>query len=308
MATTSNFEVPRDKAAATVEAGHIVHTEKTAIAGDDDKHGHVEGNALIINKEGEIRRVPVPSDDHNDPLNFRTWEKYAVIFCCCWFSILGLSLASGLGTILNVMFEMYAPQGYSSDQIVFLITMPTLCIGLGNYIILPLALAFWRRPVFLAATVVLLAASIGSAVQDSYDAHLATRIVQELATGASESLLPLMLTEVTFLHERSCIFRLYWMVQNVLSSTINLLFSYPNHDLGLRWYYWVFVITIAVGLVFVVLGGFETQFSRPPRQDLHHAAKGKQEAEPCRCCCCSAASSQWQCRDGKPSRRRRCSC
>lgn len=46
---------------------------------------HVEGNALLINKQGEIRKVPVPSNDPNDPLNFRTWEKYAVIICCCWF-------------------------------------------------------------------------------------------------------------------------------------------------------------------------------------------------------------------------------
>ncbi len=111
--------------------------------------------------------------------------------------------------------------------------------------------------------VILLAATIAAALQDSYDGHLAARVVQGLATGTSESLLPLMLTEVTFLHERARIFGLYWMVQNALSSTINLTSSYLNHDLGWRWYYWVFVITVGLGIVFAYLLAFETQFSRP---------------------------------------------
>lgn len=49
-----------------------------------DRH-HAEGNALLFNKQGRVRKLPVPSDDPNDPLNFKWWEKYAVVFCCCWF-------------------------------------------------------------------------------------------------------------------------------------------------------------------------------------------------------------------------------
>lgn len=46
---------------------------------------HVEGNALLVDKHGQIRRLPIPSDSPNDPLNWTKWEKSAVIFCCCWF-------------------------------------------------------------------------------------------------------------------------------------------------------------------------------------------------------------------------------
>jgi MFS family permease len=138
-----------------------------------------------------------------------------------------------------------------------------LLTRIGNFIILPVSLAFGRRPVFLISTVILLAATIGSATQNSYNGHLAARVVQGLATGASESLLPLMLTEVTFLHERGRIFGLYWTVQNIISSSLNLASSYEAAALGWRWYYWVFVITIAVGLVLAIFFGFETRFSRP---------------------------------------------
>jgi hypothetical protein len=47
--------------------------------------GHVEGNALLIDRNGNVRHLPIPSDSPNDPLNFKRWEKAAIVFCCCWF-------------------------------------------------------------------------------------------------------------------------------------------------------------------------------------------------------------------------------
>lgn len=49
------------------------------------QEGYVEGNALLVDKHGNVRKVPVPSSNPNDPLNFKTWEKWAVILTCCWF-------------------------------------------------------------------------------------------------------------------------------------------------------------------------------------------------------------------------------
>jgi len=93
---------------------------------------HVKGNALLVGGDGQVRKIPVPSSDPNDPLNLRPWEKNGIIFCCCWFSIMGLSIAGGLGAILSVFFGMYGKEGYSAEDVVLLITMPTLCIGLGK--------------------------------------------------------------------------------------------------------------------------------------------------------------------------------
>jgi hypothetical protein len=50
-----------------------------------DRDGHAAGNALLFDKQGNIRKLPIPSHDPNDPLNFSRWEKFAIIFCCCWF-------------------------------------------------------------------------------------------------------------------------------------------------------------------------------------------------------------------------------
>jgi hypothetical protein len=45
---------------------------------------------------------------------------------------MGLSMSGGLGAILNVFFEMYMPLGYKTQDVVFLLTLPSLCIGLGE--------------------------------------------------------------------------------------------------------------------------------------------------------------------------------
>lgn len=47
-------------------------------------------------------------------------------------AIFSLALVSGLGAVLGVFFGLYLPQGYSSSDVAFLLTLPSLCIGLGK--------------------------------------------------------------------------------------------------------------------------------------------------------------------------------
>lgn len=58
------------------------------------------------------------------------------------------------------------------------------------------------------------------------------------------------------------VYGLYWAAQNVITGCLTLAASYEVAALGWRWYYWVFTITIAVGLVMVVFGSFETSYKR----------------------------------------------
>ena len=69
-------QVTDDKLNATVD-----EVEKAARFAD----GHAVGSALLVGRDGHVRRIPVPSADPNDPLNFLPWQKYGVIVCCCWF-------------------------------------------------------------------------------------------------------------------------------------------------------------------------------------------------------------------------------
>ncbi|KAL4892216.1 major facilitator superfamily domain-containing protein [Aspergillus ambiguus] len=217
---------------------------------------------VLINEKGEVQQLPIPSRDPNDPLNFSFWEKAGIIVSCCWFSSMSLSVVGGLGAILETFIEMYTKQGHSVNQVVWLSTFPSLFVGIGNFLILPLALVYGRRFATIVSTLILLGATIGCAVCHSWEQHLALRIIQGLAAGATESVLPLILAEVTFVNQHGMVYGLYWAAQNVVTGCLNLASSYEVAALGWRWYYWVFTIAVGVGLILVSLCGFETRYNR----------------------------------------------
>jgi hypothetical protein len=90
------------------------------------------GDLQLINTTGEIRRIPIPSSDPNDPLNYSKWRKLGILICCCWFSIFSLVLVGGLGPILGVFIGLYAPTGKSVQQVVNLTTYPSLVMAFGK--------------------------------------------------------------------------------------------------------------------------------------------------------------------------------
>jgi predicted MFS family arabinose efflux permease len=53
--------------------------------------------------------------------------------------------------------------------------------------ILPLSIVFGRRPMLLGCCLLLLGSTIGAAVSRSFQEHMACRILQGIATGATES-------------------------------------------------------------------------------------------------------------------------
>ena len=86
--------------------------------------------------------------------------------------------------------------------------------------------------------------------------------ITKYLTDAVFQLLPLMLSEVTFVHQRGLVYGVYWATQNVVTSALNLASSYEAAALGWRWFYWVYVIAVGVGLFIVVLTCFETKYQR----------------------------------------------
>ncbi|GAC94368.1 transporter [Pseudozyma hubeiensis SY62] len=223
----------------------------------------VATNVQLVDDNGETQRWPIPSSSPRDPLNYNKWRKLGIVISCCWFSIFSLALIGGLGPIMSTFYGLYHEQG--PEKVTWLSTLPSVMVGLGNLIVLPLSMVFGRRPVALCATVVLIAGCTGSAVAQTFEQHLATRIVQGLAAGISESLLPLMITEISFVHERSKIFAIYWASQNVFSSALNLAGSYQVASMGWRWFYWIYVIAAAVGFVIAFFFLTETAYDRPPQ-------------------------------------------
>lgn len=104
-------------------------------------------------------------------------------------SITSVLITSGMGAILTNVSASYD----DDPRVVDLMTYPTLFMGIGNLIAMPLAMAIGRRPVFLASALVLLCGSIWCAASTSLGSHIAGRNILSLAAGQSEALCPMII-------------------------------------------------------------------------------------------------------------------
>ncbi|KAI7209671.1 MFS general substrate transporter [Hortaea werneckii] len=192
------------------------------------------GDVTLLDAAGHVRRVPTPSSDPNDPLNIHRWRKLGVIITCCWFSIFSLVLVGGAGPILPVWMELYAPDGIGAQEVVNLTTYPSLVMAFG------------------------------AAKSTTYQAHMACRILQGVATGATESVLPLIITDISFLNERGLLFGAYWGTQNLINAIFTITVSFLVADTNWQWFYWLLLILAVVGTLMVFFVVPETRYYRLP--------------------------------------------
>lgn len=61
--------------------------EQSSLPSDDKDSfkSDVNGDVVLIDSDGNVRRLPIPTNDPNDPLNFPRWKKFVILGCCCWF-------------------------------------------------------------------------------------------------------------------------------------------------------------------------------------------------------------------------------
>ncbi|EUC27515.1 hypothetical protein COCCADRAFT_41778 [Bipolaris zeicola 26-R-13] len=241
--------------------------ENIEFEGGKDINNNIQqanGDIVLLSGSDEIRKIPVPTDDPNDPLNFSTLRKWGIVVTCCWFSIFSLIAVSGTGAFMATLYGMYIPQGHTPEEVTGLSTYSTMVMAFGCLGLLPLAFIFGRRPVFLFAVLLCFVTNITAATAKDFNAHLISRIFLGIGTGATESLLPLILSDVTFLHERSFYFGLYWSVQNCVNAGLQISNSYLVAASLWRMFYWFFAVTLGLSTLLVVFLAPETKFQRSP--------------------------------------------
>ncbi|KAK6423260.1 hypothetical protein LTR95_016563 [Oleoguttula sp. CCFEE 5521] len=93
---------------------------------------------------------------------------------------------------------------------------------------------------------------------------MAARICQGLATGATESVLPLIISDISFIDQRGLLFGIYWGTQNLIGTVFTITMSYLVADRGWRWFYWLLTILCAFGTVLMIFLLPETRYNRSP--------------------------------------------
>ncbi len=135
--------------------------------------------------------------------------------------------------------------------------------GIGNLIFVPLALAIGRRPVFLWSCALLFTGAIIASQNTNYTYHLAIRIVLGFAAGQSEALVPLMIKETFFLHERAKVLSFQAAFQTIIGCILTIFASNIAASVGWKNWYSIYAGLSAALLIASVFFVIETKYDRP---------------------------------------------
>lgn len=88
-------------------------------------------------------------------------------------------------------------------KVALLASLPLLMNGIASYFLVPLSIAVGRRPVLLVVGVLAWAGGFWASYSTSLPSHLAARAFQGLGAGAVEALIPLIVQDMMFIHQRN---------------------------------------------------------------------------------------------------------
>lgn len=252
---------------------------------------------LYVN--GQMRCIPMPTPDPRDPLNLPQWRKWAAIITLSLFGALALSAEAIIGALVPIFVLEYSgidpkilgvidlsalsapsPDGKPSDplqllsslggppisKVNLLSTLPFLVNGVASYILVPLSIAYGRRPVILFSGVMAWSGGIWAGFSTSLDSHIIARAFQGFGAGAVEALIPLILQDMLFINERNKAFSLVSAGQGLFIVAIGL--TSPLIVVRLSWR-WIYYITAGTGLLVWIAMIFlvpETKWNRSPAE------------------------------------------
>ncbi|EFQ94824.1 hypothetical protein CFE70_000308 [Pyrenophora teres f. teres 0-1] len=232
-----------------------LHTEilpGTEVMADVGSHHFVKGAHQTV-------LVPQPSDDPNDPLNWTTGWKLA-----CISSAAMVTFSQGFGPLaLSPMFPAYIKQ-FNTD-LAGAVQFTGVCIlvlGFSNFLWVPISTSFGRRPVYLASQLINLGTSIWRARSNSYGSFMGACIVNGIGAGPAETIMPEVIADIFFLHDRGKWNTLYWVVYMGSLMVGPIVSGSMTETVGWRNFWWLNTGLLAVSFLMVVFMFPETRFKR----------------------------------------------
>ncbi|KAK3299481.1 major facilitator superfamily domain-containing protein [Chaetomium fimeti] len=205
--------------------------------------------------------VPQPSADPHDPLNWSPLWKGLTLF-----SATVLTFAQTFGPLaLAPMFGSYIQEwGRDLADVVQFTGVAILVLGFSNFIWVPIMVCFGRRPVAILSTLVCLGSAIWRARATSYDSFMGACILNGVGAGPSETLMPQVVADVVFLHDRGKYQTLYFGMY-FLSLTVGPIVAGPMaENVGWRSFWWLYTGLVLFCLICSIFLFPETRYRRTP--------------------------------------------
>ncbi|KAI1859533.1 uncharacterized protein JN550_012051 [Neoarthrinium moseri] len=229
------FSISTEEIEAATPPGTVV------FAGDHDTE-------FIETPHGPAR-FPKPSEDPADPLNWPPWRKHVLLLVVSLYSFVANFSASNIAPALQ-MWPMFFPHDIRPfTELSRLIAVTVLMIGAANIWWVPLSNILGRRPVLVAATLILTLCGMWCGLATNYDSLLAARIFQGIGAAAADTVAPAVVGDVYFVDERGRAMAVYTIFLAAGSLVGGLVGGNIAGQLGWAYIFW---IDVALGAACVI--------------------------------------------------------
>ncbi|CAJ2513995.1 Uu.00g021140.m01.CDS01 [Anthostomella pinea] len=234
----------------------------------NEKHEMIPGTDIIFTgrKDGEsnttqeIVLVPQPTSNSDDPLNWsKKWKTIVIVnqFAFVFVSIMTPLAIAPLTQIFEAEFHKTLP------EVNMLFGAAAITLGYANFLVVPAANVFGRRPVILVCSLVCILANVWQGLVTSYPSFIGARVISGLGAAANESVMPMVVADLLFLHQRGSSMALYFwayflglFLGPIISGAIAVQISW-------RWFFWVCTILQGTSFIFILVAHPETKYDRP---------------------------------------------
>ncbi|KAF2115638.1 major facilitator superfamily domain-containing protein [Lophiotrema nucula] len=212
------------------------------------EHDIVQGK---VSKKGIVLR-PQPTNDPNEPLNWNQFEKYTTYVVCCFFTFLAFMNSSAFTVAIKPIIMEFKK---TSTQASYLTSLQVLGMGFGALFLMPMTRIIGKRPVYLISLLCLCITNVWSYFSHSYGSLLASRIVGGLMTAAADALVPSLVADLFYFHERGHALMIFHFAISAGAFGGPFINAYITQYAGWRWICGVMAIlagaTFVMGLVLI---------------------------------------------------------
>ncbi|PQE31051.1 hypothetical protein CJF32_00006063 [Rutstroemia sp. NJR-2017a WRK4] len=205
--------------------------------------------------------VPQPSQFKDDPLNWPTWLKWAVLIQVGFMAFLGPYNSALINPSLVLLADAL---NVDPKTAAYATTTSIILGGLSPFIYTPLTNIYGRRPITLFAIVLTIVGGIASARVSTFPALVGTRAICGIGFGGMMSVGTSCVNDMFFFHQRGEATGIYSVFVTNGAHVAAIIGGYLGQSLGWRWDYWIGAISTSISLLFAIFLFPETLFPRDP--------------------------------------------
>ena len=124
-------------------------------------------------------------------------------------------------------------------KVSLLASLPLLTNGVSSYLLVPLSISIGRRPVMIACGTMAWTGGFWAGWSTTLNSHIVARCFQAIGAGAVEALIPLIVQDLVFIHERNRAMSSIWAAQGLIIVSLGIASPVIVATIGWRWVYFI---------------------------------------------------------------------